>query len=468
MSLKITIGSYILDADLSGTNTSTTTGVRLGLPEGQGPVVKWRENKTSVTLAFTAFLQGVSGAANVKTAVDAVRTALVNTVNADVVISSDGTTQRSFLVSTGEFSRNSGTVEAEEHENGAFIVCEITCERLGVSAGTAGDLTGQIDALEWNYAEGAQGLAKATVSGVFKTRANAVSFVQFFRSSSNWPSWLPSSYWVMLPTPVYEYQQQLNQASPVPSSAFTPCRATVFFQQIPAAVASTMKAQGCSTLTYRIKKTPNPPQDENSGETPDNNVLISAVCQFQTDNNASFDSGDTNNVTTASLRTRALAMLAALKTEAQTAMGESLVAPDDPIIEELGDGGQVSIDALYLTSGKSILTWDETTEINFAFRGGIYELDNGAEGIAGHKAGAEIVCTHTLTVDSLQPIAYRKPAFINESEWFAPAQTPKIPTVKVSQNGVRRYEARWVMQYRYLNQGSPAQSTVASAAGVTL
>lgn len=468
MSFKITIGSYVLDGARSS-SASTTAGVRLGWPEGQGPVYKWRETRTAAVMAFVVYLDGITGAANVKTAVDAVRNAVVNISNADVVVSVDGTTQRQFLVSTGEFSRITGTVDAEEAENGAFLLCELTCERIGVSSGTAGDNTGAIESLEWSYAEGADGLAKASVSGVFKTKANAITFVQFFRNSSNWPSWLPSSYWVMLPSPIYEFEQQLNQqASPVPDSAFTPCRATCIFQQIPAELASAMKAQACSTLTYRIKKEPAPPQDENSGEDPGNTFSIEAVAQFQVDNNSSFDSGDTAQVTVASLETRALALLTAIKTAAQATMADSLAAFDKPIIERLGDGGQVSITAVYLSAGKTILAWDETCEINFVFQGAIYPLDTGAEGVAGHKAGDSIDCTHTLNIDSLVPLAYRRPTFIDEGSWQPIGRTPSIPRVKRTQSGARKYEARWVMHYHFMNPGSPSEGTVAQAAGVTL
>lgn len=467
MSFKIAIGSYVFDGARSS-SASTTTGVRLGFPEGQGPVYKWRETKTGAVMAFVVYLDGITGAANVKTAVDAVRNAVINISNADVVVSVDGTTQRQFLVSTGEFSRITGTVDAEEAENGAFMLCELTMERLGVSSGTAGDNAGAIEALEWSYAEGAQGLAKASVSGVFKTKANAITFVQFFRNSSNWPSWLPSSYWYMLPTPVYEFEQQLNQASPVPDAAFTPCRATVFFQQIPAEVASTMKAQSCLTLTYRIKKEPAPPLDENAGEDPGNTFSIEAVAQFQVDNNSSFDSGDTANVTVATLETKALAVLAAIKTAAEATMADSLVAFDKPVIERLGDGGQMSITATYLSAGKTILAWDESCEINFAFQGAIYTLDTGAEGVAGHKAGDSIDCTHTLNVDSLVPISYRRPVFIDEGSWQPIGRTPSIPRVKRTQLGTRKYEARWVMHYHYMNPGSPSEGTVAQAAGVTI
>jgi hypothetical protein len=467
MSFKVTIGAYVIDGARSG-SASTTTGVRLGFPEGQGTELKWREGKTSAVLAFAVYLDGITGAANVKTAVDAVRSAIINTGNADVVISFDGTTQRQFLVSTGEFSRITGTVDAEEQENSAFLICELTCERVGVASGTAGDNTGAIDALEWNYAEGAQGLAKATVSGVFKTKATAISFVQFFRNSSNWPAWIPSSYWVMLPTPVYEFEQQLNQSSPVPESAFTPCRATVMFQQIPAEVASVMKSQSCLNLTYRIRKEPAPPQDENSGEDPGNTFSIEAVAQFQVDNNSSFDSGDTANVTVATLETKALAILTALKTAAQATMADSLEIVDKPIIERMGDAGQVLISATYLSATKKILLWEETVELHFAFQGGIYTLDDGAEGISGHKAGDSIECSHTLNIDSLEPINYRRPTFMDDSSWQPIGRSPQVPRVKRSQQGTRRYEARWVMNYHYMNPGTPSENDVAASAGVTI
>ena len=393
---------------------------------------------------------------------------ITNTSNADVTIALDGVTWREFKVSTNIFSRISGKVYSEIARDGFLASVTLTCERVGTSSGSAGDVADVIDPLEWDYAQSVGGLARAAVTGVFKTRLAAVAYVQGLRDGSYLPPIFPAATWQFTAQPVYKYEQQLNQGSPVGEAAYTPCRVTVFLSELPASLASAMKSAKCKDLTYRAEMAPAEPLDVNAGHGPGHQITIAGTLEFQIEGNTAFDSGDTTGngrQTEAALKTAAQSMIDAIVTNAGTRLGVTFTKLGQTLAVA-GESGSVSFTYTGITGSPTrIMSWIEETVAHFAFQGEIYTLATGAQGTEGNAAGDATTVEHRLDVVALGPVSYRKPSIVQGDRWLRVDLASKLPRIEASEGGPTKYTFGWSVLWKYLATESVGASPGAQGAG---
>lgn len=366
---------------------------------------------------------------------------------------------RQFKVSDNVFSRITGKVYSEIARDGFVAAVTLTAERAGTASGSTGDVADAIDPLEWDYAQSVGGLARCAVTGVFKKRTSAVGFVQSLRDGSNLPGFLPAATWQFTAQPVYKFEQQLNQASPVGETAFTPCRVTVFMSELPASMASTMKSNKCKDFSYRAQMRPAEPLNANAGHSPGHEITISGTMSFQIEGNTSFDSADTTGngrQTEAQLKTAAQAMIDAIKTNAETRLGLTFNKLGQSL-DVAGESGDVAFALTGITGSPSRITsWIETVTANFAFQGEIFTLATGAQGTEGNKAGEAITIDHRLDVVALGAVAYRKPGLVQGDRWLRLELGHKDPVIEPSEGGPTKYTYGWHVFWKYLADGSTA------------
>lgn len=372
------------------------------------------------------------------------------------MIELDGVTWRSFTVSDNIFSRISGKLYAEVARDGFVATVTMEAERLGTSSGSVGDTAGAIEPAEWDYAQSVGGLARAAVTAVFKTRALAVSFTQSIRTG-NMPDWLPAGTWQFTAQPVYKFEQQLQQTSPVPETAYTPCRVTIFLSELPASLASTMKSNKCKDMAYRVEMRPAPPLNVNAGHAPGHEISIAGSLNFQVEGNTGFDTGDTvgnGRQTEAGLKAAAEAMIDAIVTNAGTRLAVTFTKLAQSI-DIAGESGAVSFTCSGITgSATRVMSWSETARVTFGFQGELFTLSTGAQGTEGNKAGEAITVEHRLDVISLGAVAYRKPAIITGDRWLLVEFTPEVPNIEASEDGPTKYTQGWSASWKYLSEAN--------------
>lgn len=450
MSVKIKLGSYVLDSARSG-NTSTTTGLRLAFPDG--PHISYNKDRNGFDINFLVYCEGITGTANIKTALDALENVITNTVNADFEIELDGVAWRQFKVSDNVFSRITGKVYSEIARDGFIAAVTVTAERAGTASGSAGDVADAIEPLEWDYAQSVGGLARAAVTGVFKKRTSAVAFVQGLRDGTNVPPWLPTATWQFTAQPVYKFEQQLNQTSPVGESAYTPCRVSVFMAELPASMASTMKSTKCKDFTYRATLRPAAPLNANAGHAPGYEFTLVGTLEFQIDGNTSFDSADTvgnGRQTEAGLKAAAQTMIDALKANAETRLAMTFTKLGQDITVA-GESGSVAFVWTGITgSATRVLSWAEKVTVHFGFQGEIFTLATGAQGVEGNKAGEAITVDHRLDVVALAPVAYRKPSIVQGDRWLRVEFAVDEIELEPSQDGPTKFTMGWHGFWKYL------------------
>lgn len=460
MGARLKIGSYILDAAASG-STSTTSGARLWLGE-DGPVAKWTETRTGMTVAFIVTVTAASAAA-LKTALEALRDAAVRNVNSDLVLErTSGTTLFQWKVSDGAFSRIIGDMEVQQlgaidsatDAHVAAVLLTFNGERVGISSDGAGDPDDVLEPLDWNVAFDANGRGTCTVSAVFQTRLDATVYANGLRTT-NRPAWMGTAWRFVSVT--YQLQQQLNQTSPVPETAYQPCTVTVLFRAMPSAFAGSSAFADVVDLDYTVSATRRQPIGENAGGSPGYDVTISGSLQFKCESDSTFDVNDTTSVAGSALRAKALACLAVIRSDALTRAGVGMVEMDEAQLTNGGTTGEV---AFALTGVASLpgdnLSYEESLTVEVTPTDKLMRGSR-AKRVFKDAGGPDVTIRHTLTISSLALPSYSPPGIVAASPdlWLARASTRQMPPPLVTGNGTRIYNASWTYEWEWLGTESP-------------
>lgn len=433
MSVRAKVGSYILDAAESG-GSSTTTGVRMLTNEGPGLRISVGQSEAQVIVPVQVVRDTT---ANLKTSVDALVAAVTANVNADLVLEyTSGSTLVSFLTSTGAWSKISATVDVSYGDTSAYALITFTAERIAPATGTAGDATDSLGPLEWTFGLDSNGRASVIGTVTFQTRADANTWINTVRSGTR-PSWMNTA--MRFLTSGVTMQQQPNQASPVPESAYTPAIASVVFRALPGALAASSAFTNINDVDYTVTIKARPPLPESAGAAPGFDVTISGTLQMKTDTDATWDSNDTTSVAANAVKSTARAAVDAIVSDAQTRAGTTFTRLDEPEYAIAGARGEVAfvVTAVADLPG-GVIAWEESTTLKRITRN--RRLD-GTKGIRvfKHANGPLWKCFHSLAITSLSLPVYTPPAFINEQTWDEDEFTPGKPEVTPTSNGTRIY-----------------------------
>lgn len=458
MSVRLKVGSYIVDAAESG-STSTTSGVRLLQGDslaGGAPGLRFSQGRTSAELLVPVVVDAASTVA-LKTAVDAVILAMLANANADVVYEyTSGSTLADWKVSDGTWSRIEGEVAGIDYgDENALILFRFSMQRVGIASTGAGDPADAITPVFWNFGLDSNGLGSCAGTCTFESRADAAAWVVLMRAGTGWPAWLGTQF--RFATAIYQKEQQQNQASPVPDTAFTPATVTVVLSALPSAFAGNSAFDDVISVEYDAVMSPRAPQDENSGQEPGFDITISGTLQFKTEVDTTYDANDTSQTAGSGLKSAALACIEAIESDAKTRLGVTWFRPNDPVIT-VKENGLVIFNLAAMTgdSGR-ITTWNESMQIVVTPR------DRAITGSAGtrihpHRLGPEIRVHHTLAVTAFSEIAYQPPSFIS-SAWFCESPNPAKPIVKkAAGDGQDEHVMAWSNVWKYLGDSSGARN----------
>ena len=456
MSVRLKIGSYIVDAAESS-SSSTTAGVRLLQGEnldGGTPGLRYSQSRTGATL-LVPVLVDKTDESTLKAAVDAVLLAMQANANADVIYEyTSGSTLADWLVSTGAWSRVETTFDIDWGEENALILFRLEMTRLGIAGNGAGDPANAITPVFWSFGLDSDGIGSCSGTATFESRADAAAWVVLMRAGTGWPTWLGTQFRFV--TALYQKEQQQNQASPVPETAFTPAQVTVVFSALPSAFAGDSAFDDVLGMAYDCVKTPRAPQDENSGEEPGHDITISGSVQFKTEVDATYDSNDTTRTAGAALKSAAAACLTSIEADAKSRLGESWFRVADPVLT-VKENGVVRFDLACMTGDDSRVTnWAESLHIAVTPR------DRAITGSIGtrvhpHRLGPEIRVHHSLVVTAFREVAYQPPAFIS-SVWQPESPNPSRPVRKTAAgDGQAEYTMAWSNVWKYLGDASGAR-----------
>jgi hypothetical protein len=427
-----------------------------------GPVVRWSETKTDMELAFAVQVTAASASA-LKTALEALRAAAVANSNADLVLERvSGTTLFQWLVSDGSWSRIEGNVEFDvgalddaSSTHVALAVLTFRAERVGLASGSAGDPADAIAPLDWGVAFDANGRGSASVAATFETLATAQAWVATLRSGAGKPAWLGTAW--RFASVTYNPSQQLNQGSPVPTAAYTPCAVTVVFRAMVSAFAADSAFADVVDCTYNVNAVPRQGTPDGAGF----DLTITGSLQFKTENDATFDSGDTTSVAANTLRTKALACIESIKTDAQTRSGYGFTQLDDVDLTYDAATGEVifSVKGVSLLPN-NVLAWAETVTIQRT------PLDVIMPGTKARRVyqdalGADWTIRHSLAISALSVPSYRAPALsLSAGDWLERPATKHEQPPMVSANGTRVYATSWEKEWMYVGSGEPSGVSV--------
>lgn len=432
MSVRVKVGSAILDAAETG-STSTITGVRLLTNEGPG--LKIMEGPSSAQIIVPLQVSR-SSTADLKTSVDALVALLTATVNADLVIEyASGSTLTSFLVSTGAWSRITCECVRDYGEKDCLILATFTAERIAPATGSAGDATDSLGPLEWTFGLDSNGRASVVGSVTFQTRQDATAWVQLVRSGTR-PAWMSSA--MRFTTAGWSFQQQPNQGSPVPESAYTPCIASAVFRALPAALAGSSSFAAINDVEYTSTAKARAPVPQQAGGAPGFDVIISGSLQMKMEADATWDSADTTTVAAGAVKSTALAAIETIISDAQSRMGRTFTRLDEPELAVGGTRGEVTFVVTAVADlPNGVLSWQETVTLKRITQN--RRASGSRMRVFPHKGGPLWKCFHSLAITSLNLVSYTPPAFINATNWDEDEYTPGQPQVDFTSSGARIY-----------------------------
>ncbi len=442
MAARLKIGSYIIDAAETG-STSTTAGCLLML-EG-GPAMKGETGPDQASLPFLVHVRA-STQANLKTAMDALRAACA-VVNADIVCEYATNSELLGLkVSTGAWARTSIKITEEEGKLAAKVLLVCTAERVAPLNTGAGDVPGSLGPMDLEFGFDDNGCGSASLSALFKTLADAKTWVQTVRAGTGRPAIL-GSHW-RFRSPKYDGKRLENQSTPVPDTAYSMFRATCLLSALPPDLAAAL-GNDIIACQYVGEFNARPPQNIKTGQAPGYNVFITGTLQVKGASDSTFDSGDSTALAAAAWPATVRAALQGIVSHFQARIGVQIEQPDEPAWAPSGTSGQITFAIVGRAGVGNVLSLFETVTIKRATR------NRRLGGTAGtrvykHRNGPMYTASHDVTIVAKALPSYPALPFLQGSNWDEDEFTPGQPDVTVAANGTREYTARWTGQWTYV------------------
>lgn len=422
---------------------------------GGAPGLRYSQSRSSAELLVPVLVDRDT-TANLKTSVDALITAVQANANADIVYEyTSGSTLADWKVSDGTWSRVEGEVAGIDwSDENALVLLRFTMIRVGVASTGAGDPVDAITPVSWNFGLDANGLGSCAGTCTFESRADAAAWVVKMRDTTGWPAWMGTQF--RFATAIYQKEQQQNQTSPVPETAFTPATVTVVMSALPSAFAGDAAFTNVVSVEYDAVKSPRAPLNENSNTDAGYDITISGTIQFKTEKDATYDTNDTGQTAGSGLRSAALACVTSIEADAKTRLGEAWFRASEPVLT-VKENGLVVFNIAAMTGDAGRVTeWTESMQINVTPRDRAITGSQGTR-VHPHRLGPEIRVQHTLAVKAYSEVAYQPPAFIS-SAWFCESPNPARPIVnKAAGDGQTEHIMAWSNVWKYLGDASGAR-----------
>lgn len=455
MSARLKIGSYVIDAAETG-STSTTAGCRLLFGdslEGGTPLFEWREGRASGQLVFVVQVAGVA----LKAARDALSAAVTKTINADVVLeSAAGTTVKDWKVSDGSWQRVTGEVVVNEGDAAGLVLVVLTFERAGLATGSAGDVAGSLDGPVWSFMFESQGKASVVGTCVFNTRTNAAAWVQGMRAGTAWPAWMNTTTTRFVTAGYPDMPQQPNAADPVPDSAYTPVRATVVMNMLPAAWAADASFTDVVDGDCEMSVRPRARRQREAGSRPGYDVLITGRLVFKTEQDTTFDPNDTTVEAANGMKARARACFNVMKADLETRYGTVVELQESPEFTPSGKTGEWIFAALGTADFDGIYDFRDNVTFERSPGAVVLEGDKGSV-VMAEKLGPTVRCFRSGAARTTFLFTPAPLTFLQDGTWLELKWRPSKPVVMPPQGeGPTVYEITWEGEWLKLKDGSDA------------
>lgn len=458
MSMRLKIGSYIIDAAESG-STSTTTGCRLlageSLDAGRPGYLRWREDRNSAQITFVVQVDRDTSA-NMKTSRDALVAAVTKTVQADIVMeSAAGTTLKDWKVSDGSWQRVTGQVEVDEGDENGLVLVILTVERVAPATGSAGDVAGSLDGPVWSFMFESQGKASVTGTCVFNSRTNATAWVQAMRAGTAWPAWMNATTTRFVTAGYPDMPQQPNAADPVPDSAYTPVQAIVVLAMLPAAWAADSAFDNVVDGDCEMSVRPRARLPQEAGARPGLDVMITGRLVFKTEQDTTFDPNDTSVVAAGGLDSAVRACFEVMKSDLEARRNITVELQDEIEFTPTGKTGEVIFAALGVAEFGGVYEFSDNVEFELT------PSDTVLQGSKGHvvfqdENGPNLRCRQTGYCRSNYLHTPQRPPFIDDT-WFELSWKPTKPIVEPPHGeGPTIYRVGWSGEWLKLSDGNPS------------
>lgn len=450
MAVRLKIGSYIIDAAETG-STSTTTGCLLMLPEG--PALRGEIGPDSATLEFLVQVKRDT-TANLKSSMDALE-AQAALVNADIVLEyTSGSELASLKTSNGQWARTSCKLVKEEGALAAKVLLTFSAERLAAPNTGAGDVPGSLGPMDLEFAFDDNGVGSASMSALFKTLADAKTWVQTVRAGTGRPSFL-GTHW-RFRSPLYTGQRQENQPATPTAQLFSPFRATCILTALPPDLAAAVGSDVIA-CAYHGEFNARAPVNRRIGQAPGYNVLITGSLQVKGSHDSTFDSADSSSLAAGSWKATVRNALAGIAAHFAARVGVTIEQPDEPAWAPSGTSGEITFVIIGRAEVGEILSLVEDVKITRASR------NRRLGGTAGtrvykHRNGPMYTVSHDVTVVAKSLPSYPALPFVNSERFDEDSFTPSQPDVTVSQNGTFEYTARWSGAWTYVGPDPQADA----------
>lgn len=472
---RLYIGSYIIDS-ADSSSSSTTSGVQLDLDadEGATPTIRDGEYQWPVMYAVVT----AASQAALRTAVDTVRDAILNCAGKEVKYEeTNGTTL--FNMPATIWPDAEGEISPEYDGLTCDIAFRIVGKRAGQLAGGAADEAGQIGPIEWQYEITGGGIAGMVVNATFGptlsgetvttgARQNAVAFINKYRNTANYPSWLSTNFRCVSIAPI-AFNQKANQGS-LAESSYDPCTVSMIFRELDSTLAAdaTWPSEALSA-DWNVTMQERDPINVRSGQVdPGADIELFGTVLLKTEGGTTFNSSETPT----KLADSAIYSKAEAAVEAIITMFKAVYTSLSPV--QVGNI-RLNIDAIQGVAGFSvtfissggILRWDESGQIVNRDVKARSRAANGVDTRYANEGGPVKTLAHSLTIVSLNsPQPYRVPPL--SSDWDRD-DVGNIPVTEVSyRNGFRVYTTTGSSQWTYMNSSAtsvdPNKQTVANQA----
>lgn len=454
---RVMVGSYVLDEADSG-STSTTSGVQLDIGDADDvdalapDVVDDAAGGGGSEFHCPIFYAVVTAASEsaLKTAVDAVETAILNCSGKTITFEVNGTTL--WTMSDTVWPDAKGNVKKHYDALTCELAFSFTGFRAGQPATGAASETGQVGPITWEYEISAGGLAGMVARAVFAAgaggaRTNANTWINKMRNTANYPAWLSTAF--RLITPVVEFDQKPNEAS-LSETSYDPARVTISFRELPATLASTLDSS-VNAVNWNVAMVERKPLNQRAPGAAGFDLVLFGDLTLKTEGNTTFNASETSLADNAiyGIANAAVALVITQFRSVYTSL--ALTQWGSPVLNIDEVQGIVGF-AVHFTANANILEWEETCIIRNQFQKVWSRASDGSDWKYEKKGGPIRTCTHSLRIVALSAPQPYKPPTLNPN--WDEVDAGLEPTIRLKHNnGQVEYHTSAEKTWRYVNPG---------------
>lgn len=466
---RLYIGSHIIDsADTS--SSSTQSGAQLDpldlegsmAPQIVGGEYRWPIMYCVVTAASESAL---------KTAVDAVVAAIRNCQGKTIKYEeTNGTTL--FEMNSNEWPQAEAEVTIDQAQLTADIAFSFRGFQSGAVSGGAADEAGQTSPITWQYEITGGGIAGMVAQASFGptissgsitagARENAVAWITKLRTTTNYPSWLDTTFRQV--SAVIEFDQKQNLAS-IAESSYDPALVTITFRELPATLAANSAfTSDVQSVNVGVSMRQRPPLSSRAGALPGFDLIVSGDFILKTEGSDNFISTESSLADNA-IYAKAAAVVAGIETYFQTVYGAGLglVRYGKPELNIDPVQGFCTY-AIAFTGDVTIFEWDERVELRNIEQKAWSRATKGKDWEYEQEGGPLRILRHYLKVVATVAVSFRNPQLGNNWSRVEAGSEPNTE-LKFS-DGALQWVTVGERIWRYVNPSDGNNGAGATSAG---